>query len=178
MPAFNSTIVALRSRGQNDELRIGKSCHRDPPSRWCGVARRHHRSPTLAMQPAGQDPEARLVPGTVTVPLCSRPECQSFLDNVIAGLGQIGAWNDPRISVKLRTIHQGTIFEYREVPGPWRGSLCCVRWCMWSWLIAVCRRDCHRYWAIQPSQQNWGTAVQHGRGRKFNPYRQHHKSNT
>ena len=23
-------------------------------------------------------------------------ECQSFLDNVIAGLGQIGAWNDPR----------------------------------------------------------------------------------
>ena len=23
-------------------------------------------------------------------------ECQSFLDNVIAGLGQTGAWNDPR----------------------------------------------------------------------------------
>src|SRR5204863_3092631 len=32
-------------------------------------------------------------------------ECQSFLDNVIAGLEQIGAWNDPRISVKFRTIH-------------------------------------------------------------------------
>src|SRR5438046_10103655 len=23
-------------------------------------------------------------------------ECQSFLDNLIAGLGEIGAWNDPR----------------------------------------------------------------------------------
>src|SRR2546430_1862909 len=30
---FNSAIIALRSRGQNDELRIGKSCHRDPPLR-------------------------------------------------------------------------------------------------------------------------------------------------
>jgi signal transduction histidine kinase len=27
-------------------------------------------------------------------------ECQSFLDNVIAGLGKIGAWNDPRGSPK------------------------------------------------------------------------------
>src|SRR5271166_3368528 len=47
------------------------------------------------MQPAGQDPEARPAPGTVTVPLC---ECQSFLDNVMAGLGQIGAWSDPATS--------------------------------------------------------------------------------
>jgi len=31
---------------------------------WCGVVRRHHHSPTLAMQPAGQDPEARPVLGT------------------------------------------------------------------------------------------------------------------
>jgi hypothetical protein len=53
---FNSSIIALRSSGQNDELRIGKSCHRDPPLRWCGTVRRHHHSPTLAMQPAGQDP--------------------------------------------------------------------------------------------------------------------------
>jgi hypothetical protein len=41
------------------------------------------------------DPEAHLVPGTVTVPLRFADECQSFLDNVIAGLTQIGAWNDP-----------------------------------------------------------------------------------
>src|SRR5690348_4586922 len=30
------------------------------------------------MQPAGQDPEARLVPGTVTVPLCSQTNASPF----------------------------------------------------------------------------------------------------
>jgi hypothetical protein len=75
---FNSAIIALRSRGKNDELRIGKSCHRDPPLGWCGAVRRHHHSPTLAMQPAGQDPEARLAPGTVTLPLCSRANASPF----------------------------------------------------------------------------------------------------
>jgi hypothetical protein len=75
---FNSAIVALRSRGQNDELRIGKFRHRDPPLGWCGVVCRHHHSPTLAMQPAGQDPEARPVPGTVTLPLCSRTNASPF----------------------------------------------------------------------------------------------------
>ncbi len=48
------------------------------------------------MPPAGQDPETRLASGTVTLPLCSQTNARSFLDNVIAGLGQIGAWNDPR----------------------------------------------------------------------------------
>src|SRR5260370_5287816 len=75
---FNSTIVPLRSCGQNDELRIGKSCHRDPPLRWCGVVCRHHRSPTLAMQPAGPTPAARLVPGTVALPLLSRANASPF----------------------------------------------------------------------------------------------------
>src|SRR5438046_10749921 len=42
------------------------------------VVRRHHHSPTSAMQPAGQDPEARLAPGTVTVPLCSRANASHF----------------------------------------------------------------------------------------------------
>ena len=28
---FNSAIIALRSRGQNDKLGVGKSWHRDPP---------------------------------------------------------------------------------------------------------------------------------------------------
>jgi hypothetical protein len=52
---FNSAIIALRSRGQNHQLGIGKSRHRDPP-----LARRrcHRHSPALAMQPAGQDPQA------------------------------------------------------------------------------------------------------------------------
>src|SRR5947208_10611899 len=45
---------------------------KDGPLRWCGLIRRHHHSPTLAMQPAGQDPEARLAPGTGPLPLCSR----------------------------------------------------------------------------------------------------------
>jgi hypothetical protein len=30
------------------------------------------------MQPAGQDPEARLVPATVTLPLCSRTKASPF----------------------------------------------------------------------------------------------------
>ena len=59
--------------------------------------RRHRRSPTLAMQPAGQDPEA--APGArnghSTAPFAD--ECQSFLDNVMAGLGRIGAWNYPNL---------------------------------------------------------------------------------
>ena len=40
------------------------------------------------MTPIGRI-EARLVPGTVTLPLHSRNECQSVLDNVIAGLRRL-----------------------------------------------------------------------------------------
>jgi hypothetical protein len=38
-------------------------------ARRSGFNRRgaNHHGPTLAMQPAGQDPEARVVPGTVTL---------------------------------------------------------------------------------------------------------------
>jgi len=54
-------------------------------------------APPLAMQPAGQDPEARLASGTVTTTALFTDECQSFLDNVIADLRQIGAWNDRRL---------------------------------------------------------------------------------
>ena len=46
--------------------------------RWCGVIRRHHHGPDSAMQPAGQDPEARLVPGAVTLPLRSRTNASPF----------------------------------------------------------------------------------------------------
>jgi hypothetical protein len=41
----------------------------------------------LALQPAGQDPEARVVPGTVRTTAPFADECQSFLDNLIAGFG-------------------------------------------------------------------------------------------
>jgi hypothetical protein len=37
------------------------------------------------MQPAGQDPEARLVPGTVTVPLHSRTNANPFWIIIVAG---------------------------------------------------------------------------------------------
>jgi len=46
--------------------------------RWCDVVRRHHHSPTSAMQPAGQDPEALLAPGTVILALRSRTSASPF----------------------------------------------------------------------------------------------------
>jgi hypothetical protein len=50
--------------------------------------RRHHRSPTSATKPAGQDPKARLSAwNSVSTALFAR-EGQSFLDNLIADLGQ------------------------------------------------------------------------------------------
>jgi hypothetical protein len=87
-------LPALRSRGQNGELGIGKSYHRDLIS----LAQRHRchrRSPALAMQPAGQDPEARPCARNGHSTALFAEECQSFLDNVIAGLGQIGSWIVP-----------------------------------------------------------------------------------
>jgi hypothetical protein len=48
----------------------------------------HHRSPTSAMEPAGQDPRARLEPGTEQSTALFTGNCQSFLDNLIAGFGQ------------------------------------------------------------------------------------------
>jgi len=59
------------------------------------ASRRHHRSPTSATKPAGQDLGAPLAPGIAdsTAPIAG--ECQSFLDNVIAGFVGTGLWNDP-----------------------------------------------------------------------------------
>jgi hypothetical protein len=41
-------------------------------------------------------------------------ECQSFLDNVIAGLAQIGSWKDPRIGSQGRPGRSATarIYEF------------------------------------------------------------------
>jgi hypothetical protein len=52
--------------------------------RFRGVAP-HHRSPTSAMQPAGQDLGAPLRPKLTDSTAPMAPECQSFLDNVVAG---------------------------------------------------------------------------------------------
>jgi hypothetical protein len=56
--------------------------------RVLAALRRHHRSPTSANKPAGQDPKTRLgARNGVSTALFAR-EGQSFLDNLIAGLGQ------------------------------------------------------------------------------------------
>jgi hypothetical protein len=49
-----------------------------------GILHRHHRSPTSATKPAGQDPEARLSPGTLRSTALFALRSQSFLDNLIA----------------------------------------------------------------------------------------------
>ena len=51
------------------------------------------------MQPAGQDPEARLAPGTVTLPLCSRGNASPFwiMLLLVSGRpehGMIRIWQD------------------------------------------------------------------------------------
>src|SRR4029450_142169 len=48
------------------------------PVRLSGVHRRHHRSPTSAIRPAGQDPEALLSPGLNAVLLRLRRKASSF----------------------------------------------------------------------------------------------------
>jgi hypothetical protein len=54
----------------------------------------HHRSPTSANKPAGQDSWAFMAPGLddSTAPIAD--ECQSFLDHVVAQFGRQRAWND------------------------------------------------------------------------------------
>lgn len=50
---------------------------------------RHHHSPTSATEPAGQDPEARPAPVTVTVPLCSRTNASPFWIMLLRFLGRL-----------------------------------------------------------------------------------------
>ena len=62
-----------------------------------GVAKMPSIDPT--MQPAGQDPEARLAPGTVTLPLCSRGNASPFwiMLLLVSGRpehGMIRIWQD------------------------------------------------------------------------------------
>jgi hypothetical protein len=67
-----------------------------------GVRRRHHRSPTSAIEPAGQDPEARLSPGIEcsTAPIAQKS--QFFLDNVIAGLSQSWAFEPLTLNQRVQ----------------------------------------------------------------------------
>ena len=49
----------------------------------------HHRSPTSAVKPAGQDLGTPSASGMADTTAPNAAECQSFLDNLIAGLGPI-----------------------------------------------------------------------------------------
>jgi hypothetical protein len=66
-----------------------------------GECRRHHRSPAVALLPAGQDPEA-LIAARNSDPFA--PEGQSFLDNLPAGFGANRSANDPHRAKRLMTV--------------------------------------------------------------------------
>jgi hypothetical protein len=57
----------------------------------------HHRRPTSATKPAGQDLWARFAPGIGDSTAPFAPESQSFLDNVIAQFAGVRAWIDQAI---------------------------------------------------------------------------------
>src|SRR5215469_3286853 len=69
-----------------------------------GVTRRHHRSPTSAIEPAGQDPGMCLSTGTGHTSALFARKSQSFLDNVIAGSRP--ARSSSNIVMILRTPHR------------------------------------------------------------------------
>jgi hypothetical protein len=48
----------------------------------------HHRSPTSAMEPAGQDPKAQFSPGTEDSTALFSQICQSILSNLVAELAK------------------------------------------------------------------------------------------
>src|SRR5262249_53212528 len=84
----DSAIIAPRSRGQNDELGIGESCHRDPPLRWCGViVAATTTAPPRPCSRRGRIPRARRAPGMVTLPLCSRTNASPFWIMLLLSLG-------------------------------------------------------------------------------------------
>jgi hypothetical protein len=56
------------------------------------------------MQPAGQDPEARASRPEGHSTALFAAECQSFLDNVIAGLREVGSWNNPHLPAGLISL--------------------------------------------------------------------------
>src|SRR5215471_13172787 len=85
------------------------------PLCWCGVIRRHHHSPASAIQPAGQDPEARLVPGTDTLPLRSPTNASPFWIMLLLVCGSLGHGMISR--GRLRRFFAGA-----SPTGRWSGS--------------------------------------------------------
>src|SRR5262249_49826907 len=68
---------------------------------WTGVIPAPPEAPPRTCKPAGQDHEgaSRARNGHSTALFAD--ECQSFLDNVIARLGQTGSWNNPHLPAGL-----------------------------------------------------------------------------
>jgi hypothetical protein len=53
---FDGAVLSLGGGGKQHQLRVGEF-HRDSPFGYDGVSRRHHRSPAVAIKPAGRNPE-------------------------------------------------------------------------------------------------------------------------
>src|SRR5260221_10396742 len=84
---FKGTVVALRGRRQEQQLGVGQF-HGILHSVGDDDCRRHHRSPALAMKPAGQDPTPipnPLVAPTQTPPSVP-PKSQPLLHHLIVCL--------------------------------------------------------------------------------------------
>ncbi len=81
------------------------------------VSRRHHRSPAVAMKPAGQDPESvDCAQGPHSNALLAA-EIQSFLDHLIAGFRQSRASNDARVRPRTWEVRPAGI-NLRLPQGP------------------------------------------------------------
>src|SRR5262249_61390447 len=92
---------------------------------WTGVIPAPPEAPPRTCKPAGQDPEgaSRARNGHSTTLFAD--ECQSFLDNVLARLGQTGSWNNPHLPAGLTSTaklnRESELAEYRFA-APTRGG--------------------------------------------------------
>src|SRR5262249_9428080 len=97
-----------------ESLRIGISFG------FRGVPRRHHRSPTSAIEPAGQDPGMRLSTGTDHTSALFAWKSQSFLDNVIAGFRPARSSGqhcyDPPHTAPPRANHRFRFWPKADIP--------------------------------------------------------------
>ena len=96
-----------------------------PDAHWLLLRRRlglapHYRSPTSAMEPAGQDLGTPLAPeiNDSTAPMA--PECQSFLDNVVAQrhlIAELPRWNHSRETGSMATACLARSSSHFPKPG-------------------------------------------------------------
>ncbi len=71
------------------------------------------------MQPAGQDPEACVVPGTVTLPLCSRTNASPFWIMLLLFLGRLDHGRIPALAHKTARADP---FLLGFTNSPWTGG--------------------------------------------------------